>query len=413
MCGDGYSIYYGKHKMAAKKNITLVFNHFETEHFGKDVFLVPYYLGKIYNLAVTIVYPKTATNTDFPVEMRGVVLKSIKNRFSKKPHSGPRILKELFFLFYVIYNAKNMDILMRLHLSEETILIGLFYKWLNPDGFLYVKADGGKDFHNNNFSLKTLNPVKLIKRILKRRFYSQFLKAVDLITIETEPVYHQFKYANMLGIDLGKKSRLLHNGFDKKQFEKFNFAINEFSEKENLIITVGRLGSRQKNTELLLQAAQGLDLKDWNITFIGPVEKDECDFQKTVDMFFEEQPLLRKKITFTGPIYDKKELWQWYNRAKVFVLPSRWEGFAIVFPEALFFRNYIISTDVGGAGEILISGGNIYGELVPQDNVSFLQKILQRIIDENRLEALYKKTDWENTDVSWEKCIREVFSVYL
>jgi glycosyltransferase involved in cell wall biosynthesis len=345
--------------------------------------------------------------------MRGVALKPIKNWFSKKTHSGPRILKELIFLFYVIYNAKSMDILMRFHLSEETILIGLFYKWLNPEGFLYIKADGGKDFCNNDFSLKTHNPIKLIKRILKRRFYSQFLNAVDLITFETEPVYRQFKYANILGVDLGKKSRLLHNGFDKEQFEKFNFAINEFSEKENLIITVGRLGSRQKNTELLLQAAQGLDLKDWNITLIGPLEKDDCDFQKTMDMFFAEKPLLRKKITFTGPIYDKKELWKWYNRAKVFVLSSRWESFAIVLTEAFVFQNYIISTDVGVAGEMLISGGDIYGEIVPQDNVSFLQKTLQRVINENRLEVLYKKTDWEKTDISWERCIREVFNEYI
>jgi hypothetical protein len=33
-----------------KKNLTLTFNHFETEHFGKDVFQVPYHLGKLYNL---------------------------------------------------------------------------------------------------------------------------------------------------------------------------------------------------------------------------------------------------------------------------------------------------------------------------------------------------------------------------
>ena len=47
------------------KNITLVFNHFETEHLGKDVFLVPYYLDKIYNLDVTIVYQETKINRDF------------------------------------------------------------------------------------------------------------------------------------------------------------------------------------------------------------------------------------------------------------------------------------------------------------------------------------------------------------
>lgn len=41
-----------------KKNLTLLFYDFEEFHFGKDVFLVPYYLGILYDYSVTIVYPQ-------------------------------------------------------------------------------------------------------------------------------------------------------------------------------------------------------------------------------------------------------------------------------------------------------------------------------------------------------------------
>ena len=44
------------------KNITLIFGHFEKEHLGKDVFLVPYYLEKLYGGKTTIVNSKTETN---------------------------------------------------------------------------------------------------------------------------------------------------------------------------------------------------------------------------------------------------------------------------------------------------------------------------------------------------------------
>ena len=43
-------------------NLTLIFRCFEEVHLGKDVFLVPYYLGKRLGYEVTIVYPLTGTN---------------------------------------------------------------------------------------------------------------------------------------------------------------------------------------------------------------------------------------------------------------------------------------------------------------------------------------------------------------
>lgn len=57
-------------------------------------------------------------------------------------------------------------------------------------------------------------------------------------------------------------------------------------------------------------------------------------------------------MILVGNISNRELLYDYYNRAKVFILTSRWEGFAIVYPEALRFGNYIITTDVGGARDI-------------------------------------------------------------
>jgi glycosyltransferase involved in cell wall biosynthesis len=284
------------------------------------------------------------------------------------------------------------------------MLIGIVYKLINKNGFLYVKADGGNGFTNVDLRLRTLNPVKFLKRAIKRCLYANFVKSVNLISVETQLVYNQFASAKMYGIDMAKKTRLLYNGFDMEQFLEYDFRIKDISEKENIIITVGRLGTKQKNTEMLLNAASELNLKNWKLVLIGPIEKTECNFQESIDDFYAKHPNLRETIVFTGPIYDKKELWDWYNKAKVFVLPSRSEGFAIVFAEAVIFRNYVISTDVGGASEMV---NPCYGEIIPQENDQYFARVLQEIIDENNLEQAYKKVDWANNDISWEKFIRD------
>jgi glycosyltransferase involved in cell wall biosynthesis len=393
--------------MTDRNNFTLVFNHFEIEHFGKDVFLVPYYLGKLYNFDVTIVYPKTDSNKNFPFKVRGVNLKPVKNIFSKKPHSGLRILKELVFLLYVIRNAKKINFLMCFSLSEETVLIGAFYKWLNPKGFLYIKADGDLYTLYGDFSI---NSIKMPLKLLKRKIYTSFVKSFNLITVETERIYRTIPALKILGMTITPKVQLLYNGFDKEQFLQHNIIKRTFAEKENLIITVGRLGTRQKNTELLLEALEKINLKDWIIAFIGSIEKEECDFQKNIETFYLKNPHLQEKVIFTGQINDKELLWEWYNRAKMFVLPSRYEGFANVLAEAFIFKNYIIATDVGGVGEIINFG---YGELFPQDNSTYLCKTLQRLIDEERFETLYKKVDWESVDISWETLIKKSFEGFL
>lgn len=51
-------------------------------------------------------------------------------------------------------------------------------------------------------------------------------------------------------------------------------------------------------------------------------------------------------VILLGNIEDKNLLYDDYDRAKVFLLTSRWESFGIVLVEALRFGNYIIATEI-------------------------------------------------------------------
>ncbi len=167
------------------------------------------------------------------------------------------------------------------------------------------------------------------------------------------------------------------------------------------MITVGRLGTFEKNTEMLLNALAKVDLKDWKFYLIGPVEES---FRLRINDFFRQYPEKKVSVIVVDAIYDKKKLWDFYNRSKIFVLTSRSESYALVLNEALRFKNYIISTEVGAA-EDLIKGK--YGSFVEQDNSDMLASRLQSVIaGETNLDVF---ADFDPVQLSWRVIIKRFF----
>jgi glycosyltransferase involved in cell wall biosynthesis len=173
--------------------------------------------------------------------------------------------------------------------------------------------------------------------------------------------------------ELKEKLICIPNGVDSDFLDK-EIKLKRFEEKENILITVGRIGTFQKNTELLLDALKIIDLKDWKVYIIGPIE---AEFKNQIDLFFKENPQLVGRVIFTGNVTDRTELSEWYNKAKVFCLTSRFEGFPIAFSEALYFGNHIISTPIASANYITQSGK--YGVIAKADSIALSQEIQKSI----------------------------------
>lgn len=156
------------------------------------------------------------------------------------------------------------------------------------------------------------------------------------------------------------------------------------TDKENVIITCGRLGSYQKNTEMLLKALANVDLKDWKVYLIGPMTGDfslateNRNFREYVKAFFEKYPHIKEKVIFTGAIFDTHVLFEYFRKAKIFVLTSRYEGFGNVLAHARWNSDYIISTDVGGACDMTDNWK--YGSKVEQDDAQGLALALNNVL---------------------------------
>lgn len=370
----------------AKKNITLIFPFLGEEHLGKDAFLVPYYLGKMNNLFVDIL---CSPNREMDSSFREINIIQIpfKNNNLIKFYTCKNVLKYLFF------NAKKINVLMEFHVNIYVLLSLFFYKKRNNKGLSFLKADGGD-------LLLKLKDLSLIKRTI----FKFLIKRVDVISIETKELYDQI---DCIKTQIPIK-RLLYipNGFDEYYMQDLDIKPKVIKEKENIVITVGRLGSFQKNTELLLEVAKKIEWRDWKLILIGPIETKEQDFQKYIDLFFIENPNMIDKIIFAGPIYDKKELWEIYNKTKVFVLTSRFESSGIVLNEANRFSNYILSTNVGCAKDVICS--NNYGQIVEDKDVLIeaIQAIISGDIDLN-----VKYMQKNNFDMSWDNFLKELSGI--
>ena len=374
--------------------------------YGRDVFLVPYYIGKIFGYEVSYVYH--GIKGEDPFINKGVKFIPLSYRGSYEAFS---FRGEWDLLIYAFLKAKEIDCLLRFHFSYQTILMAIIYKLRNPKGLFLIKGDGlglwnslfrteaqlpwQRSRNQNSFVVKLKN--RLIRGILNIGVYFS-----DIVTIETMKDYMYLKTQPVFEKYPNKLVRML-NGIDEEAINKYGIKDLPFEEKENWIILVGRHGSYEKNTQMSLRALENIDLKDWHVFYIGPVSEE---FDSVIRDFCDRNPQWTDKVHFVGAIYDQARLWSYFNKAKVFVHTSLIESYGIVLAEAYRFGDYILSTDVGVASEFINYG---YGSIVKQDDSNELRDKLNQIIrGDIDLSVLYHETHRE--PLSWESEIRKLSS---
>ena len=173
--------------------------------------------------------------------------------------------------------------------------------------------------------------------------------------------------------EIQKKSTIIFNPI-KEEFliENINAEV-----KENVIISVGRL-VEQKNQKILINAFSKLIKTHPNyILKIFGEGKLRTNLQKQID----ELGLQNKAFLCGVSNNIKKEL----EKAKVFVLPSNYEGMPNVLIEAMAVGLPVISTDCpcGGPKELIDNRKN--GILIPVNAEQVLTDKLEEVIGNNQL----------------------------
>ena len=254
--------------------------------------------------------------------------------------------------------------IIHVHLFPADIFAAIASLFL-PRNIKWIFSEHGA--YNRRRTLK-------IFKILDNFTYSRYSKIVC--------VSKQVELALLNWIPSNKgKTKVIPNAVPIPKF------LNPCSVKTYDILFVGRL-TKQKSVEILLKAIKILKNKhsrNLKIAIVGDGELKENLNNLTVELG------INREVKFLGVRKDVKEL---MVSSKIFVLPSRWEGFGIVIIEAMSNMLPVIATNVGGIPEIIENEKD--GILVPPENPKALAQAISNLLEDKELreklsKAAYKK----------------------
>lgn len=344
----------------------------------KDVGQIPYTLEKYEDIEATLVSSKVVINGDNIEDVQGL-----------KIEKTPMIMKNevLTGIWYLVKHSSKIDWLNVYHCRRMSYVWSKLYKFLNPKGKVYLKLD--MDF----------NGCRQLENDTKKRIqFAKIIENMDLVTVESEAIRARLvKYVD-------KDLKLLCNGFCALEVSD-----EEQVQRENVFLTVGRLGTKQKATEILLEAfAQSATEHNWKLKLIGSVESE---FKTTIDFFYDKNPYLKERVFFMGEINDREKLYNEYLKSKVFVLPSRWESFGLVGAEALANGCRLILTNQVPPWQELTNNGQ-FGDAVPADDIDSLAKAMVEATKKNYFpQKLDEIREYALNRFSWDNICRNLYDM--
>lgn len=163
----------------------------------------------------------------------------------------------------------------------------------------------------------------------------------------------------------------------------------DFSPKQFHIVSCGRL-SREKGMDLAVEAcaalvAQGHESLHWWI--VGGGSAEEGLRQQIARLGME------RHVTITGMLDNP---YPYIARAELYVQPSRFEGYPLTILEAMCLGCTIVSTDNGGAGEILRDGTTgVLCSISAEGIAGAVQRLLEMPQERERLRRNVQQWDPE------------------
>ncbi|MCG8442937.1 MAG: glycosyltransferase, partial [Caulobacterales bacterium] len=101
----------------------------------------------------------------------------------------------------------------------------------------------------------------------------------------------------------------------------------------------------------------------------------------------------------------------WMEAFDLFALPSRYEGLPYVMIEALFKSLPIVTTDVGGAREVVVEGRN--GFITPQEDEAAFAARLEELVDSASLRGSFAAASRElSREFELDRMVERVLDIY-
>ncbi len=172
-----------------------------------------------------------------------------------------------------------------------------------------------------------------------------------------------------------------------KMFSYSNFAIignpireinsNENVQKENIVLSVGRLIKSKHHDDLIRMFAQ-IQFDDWKLVIVG----DDALKQKNMENYLGliKELKMEGKIVLAGKSNDVES---YYLKSKIFAFTSSSEGFPNVVGEAMSAGLPVVSYDCIAGPSDLIDNEETGYLIKLHDSEAFMNKLSKLMKDEN------------------------------
>lgn len=333
----------------------------------QDCGMFLYTLAKDFNWESTYVFYKTRPeetkwNQTFLKYVTPVCLGETDDLDYKKQVSlAKQFIKE---------HIQEYDAIMLFHYGSTAWKLARLCKKYNPNVVVYIKLDMGIGGYNHFCNNGLFQNFKNWFERLKSAY-------VDVFTVETKLYYEELKKTAVF------KNRIeyLPNGVSLIDIDIDSIDVLP---KENSIVTIGRLGTPEKNSPLLLKAIEKLPeslVRQWKFLLIGPSTQEFID---EVHQFKVSYPNIADSIIMVGSVTDRNELYTYGRKAKIICMTSRSESTCISTLEAMYFGAYPIITNYSDFALDTTNMG-IYGIIVENGNADELAQQLSKLMKNDDL----------------------------
>lgn len=260
--------------------------------------------------------------------------------------------------------------------------------------------------HHPSFSFEYSLGKKIITYIVKKFEKKYVIKRYDKVLEDTPKQYKWLK-------EWGVKKRQIEFfpvGINEFEFEKDfdNNLINKYGLRDKFIISyIGRIQG-YKGLDQVIKVIHGLKKVNDKIIFLC-MGKD-AGFESKLKILVKNLNL-EKNVFFIGRVTEREKR-VFLRASKIFVLPSKIEGFGIVLLEAMAQKVPIISTKTEGGKFLIKEGKN--GFLYEFGNLKKLRGLLEKLIKSKKLrEKLGVNGNKFSKRFLWPEIINNLEKIYL
>jgi phosphatidylinositol alpha-1,6-mannosyltransferase len=252
-----------------------------------------------------------------------------------------------------------------------------------------VEPQGPADYLFRYF----FHPINVIMDAVSGRFADRIIAVSDHTREQLRDVY-RFDQDRLVTIP---------PGIDTDRFRPVDEHHPAVDPSKESILVLSRLDPR-KGIDKAIRAFAQLDRPEAELLIAGTGRLESDLRQLATEVGVHES------VRFLGFISDD-ELPSLYSSVDLFVLPSEYEGFGIVFMEAMACGTPVIGTDVGGI-PTAIDGGET-GYLVPKDGVDDLAQRVEQLLasGEQYDEMAAGSREWAH-EHDWSKIASLVEAAY-